>query len=97
MSNRAILNGYRHALRATRVAFAGDTTMLRAARDRLHAGMRHVPPEQEHLTPKGRADFLEDVAVYLQRNIVQGKRSSSKDSAATYRLRIHSGTQVDDN
>lgn len=98
MSNR-LLTAYRHVLRATSIAFANDTAMLLASRQRLKQGMLKIPDNQKHLTTQGRVDLLEDIALYLKRNVVQGKRVSvdSTTGAPKYHLNIHSETQLEDN
>ncbi|CEP61266.1 Mzm1p LALA0_S02e10528g [Lachancea lanzarotensis] len=92
MSTRmAALAAYRNGLRATRVAFSQDTRVLLAARTQMRDGMVH-PPNPE-LSPEQQISHLNDVAEFLRRNIVQGKKTEGDK----YALNIHKDTELGDN
>ncbi|AQZ09367.1 MZM1 (YDR493W) [Zygosaccharomyces parabailii] len=86
------LDAYRHGLRATRVAFNGDTRVLLAARAKMREGMLN-PPNPE-LTPEQQVQHLEDVALFLRRNLVQGTKEGDEEK---YHLNIHKETELGDN
>lgn len=89
---QAALNAYRHGLRATRTAFDGDARMLLAARAKMREGMEN-PPNPE-LSKEQQIQHLEDVAVFLRRNLVQGKKEGTGEK---YHLNIHGETELGDN
>lgn len=93
------LRAYRHALRATTIAFHGDTRMLLAARQQMRQGMIHPPEDQKDLSPEGRVQFLEDIALFLKRNVVQGRKVDVDPvtQEAQYHLNIHKDTELGDN
>lgn len=86
------LNAFRNGLRATRIAFDGDTRMLLASRAKMREGMEN-PPNPE-LSKEEQIKLLEDVAIFLKRNIVQGKKEGDEEK---YHLNIHSETELGDN
>ncbi|EDO17958.1 hypothetical protein Kpol_1054p3 [Vanderwaltozyma polyspora DSM 70294] len=96
-SQRA-LGAYRHGLRAARIAFQGDTTMLNAARLKMRQGMEKPNPE---LSKDQQISLMEDVALFLRRNLVQGKKikesTTTSDGKDVYRLNIHKDTELGDN
>lgn len=75
---------YRHLLRATRIAFAGDERVLSAARDQIRSGFRDkaslaasdpaVAPALKH---------AQEVTEFLKSNLVQGRREAD-DRYSTY-------------
>lgn len=86
------LNAYRHGLRATRVAFNGDSRMLLAARHKMRDGM--INPPNPELPVDKQVEHLEEVARFLRQNLVQGKKSGSEQR---YALNIHKDTELGDN
>lgn len=86
------LNAYRNGLRATRIAFNGDTRMLLASRAKMREGMEN-PPNPE-LSKEQQIKHLEDVATFLKRNLVQGRKEGSEEK---YHLNIHKETELGDN
>lgn len=91
-SNLRALNAYRHGLRATKVAFNGDTRMLLAARQKMREGM--INPPKPELPVDEQIQHLEEVARFLRQNLVQGKKSGSGER---YALNIHKDTELGDN
>lgn len=93
------LRAYRHALRATTIAFHGDTRMLLAARQQMKQGMIHPPENQKDLSPEGKVQLMEDIALFLRRNVVQGKKVDVDPitQATQYHLNIHKDTELGDN
>lgn len=94
---RRALIAYRHGLRAARIAFDQDTRMLLAARQQMRDGMIHPPNPEVPVTEQ--IKLMEDVALFLRKNVVQGKRVESRDPAEdpTYHLNIHKDTELGDN
>ncbi|AAS53709.1 AFR338Wp [Eremothecium gossypii ATCC 10895] len=90
-SSRA-LAAYRNALRATKVAFGEDVRMLVAARKAMRHGM--LAPDAS-LPVEDQITHMNDIATFLRRNLVQGKKVSGKDDV--YQLRIHEETELGDN
>ncbi|CAI4057842.1 hypothetical protein SUVZ_02G5970 [Saccharomyces uvarum] len=97
MSSRLkALDAYRHGLRATRIAFQNDTKVLLAARAKMRSGM--VSPPNPKLTTEEQVQHLEDVAVFLRRNLVQGQKVNDSDmKESRYHLNIHKDTELGDN
>ncbi|SCU94165.1 LAME_0F06392g1_1 [Lachancea meyersii CBS 8951] len=92
MSTRnSALAAYRNGLRATRVAFSQDTRVLLAARSQMRNGM--INPSNPELSPQEQINHLNEVAQFLRRNIVQGKRLEGDK----YALNIHDETELGDN
>ncbi|KAI8950115.1 hypothetical protein F4801DRAFT_362512 [Xylaria longipes] len=87
------LPAYRNLLRAARVAFQGDGTMLTAARSSIRQGFR-ANAALEPTSPEFPAavKHAEEVATILRQNVVQGKRDGDR-----YKLRIHEETERGDN
>lgn len=95
MSARA-LNAYRAALRSARIAFTNDITTLNAARSKIKEEMKsEVSTTNPKLDINGRIELLEQVSVFLKRNIVQGVKKEADDSR--YVLNIHKDTELGDN
>lgn len=96
---RQALRAYRHCLRATTVAFQGDARMLLAARSQLKQGMSSPPANQKGLSPEGRVQLLEDIALFLRRNVVQGRKVAVDPltQEPQYHLNIHRDTELGDN
>lgn len=92
MSNAA-LTAYRHALRATRLVFNGDAYMLNSARAKVKEGILN----NRTLTDKDETDkavqHLEEVAVFLTKNIVQGEKQKNE----RFHLKFHSKTELGSN
>lgn len=97
MSTRSkALNAYRHGLRAARIAFQNDTEVLLAARAKMRSGM--LSPPNPKLTTEEQVQHLEDVAVFLRRNLVQGKKvDCANKKEPRYHLNIHKDTELGDN
>ncbi|CCK72580.1 Mzm1p KNAG_0K02170 [Huiozyma naganishii CBS 8797] len=97
----AALTAYRHALRAARVAFQGDTAVLLAARSQMRSGM--LDPPDKTLSPAQQAQYMEDVATYLRRNVVQATRVNTaggppeQHHQPRFHLNIHGDTELGDN
>ncbi|KAK7737348.1 Mitochondrial zinc maintenance protein 1, mitochondrial [Cytospora paraplurivora] len=88
------LQAYRHLLRASRIAFAGDERVLSAARDQIRTGFRQnasLSPSDPAVAPA--LKHAEDVAEFLKANVVQGR----KEGEDRYKLRIHEYTERGDN
>lgn len=87
------LSAYRTALRATGVAFRGDTTVLNAARLKIKQGFE----ENRELSDAGKIDEeiqkLNEVSSFLIKNIVQGELKDGEK----YHLKFHSRTELGDN
>lgn len=98
-TSQKALRAYRHCLRATKVAFDGDTRMLLASRNQLRQGMISPPENQKDLSPEGRVQLLEDIALFLRRNVVQGQKVGTDPvtSEPQYHLNIHKDTELGDN
>ncbi|CAB4253594.1 similar to Saccharomyces cerevisiae YDR493W MZM1 Mitochondrial matrix protein with a role in maintaining the labile mitochondrial zinc pool [Maudiozyma barnettii] len=94
---RQALTAYRHGLRATRVAFNEDTRLLLAARQKMRQGM--LAPENPDIPIEKQIKLMEDVAQFLRKNIVQGKRveTTSSNEKPTYHLNLHKDTELGDN
>lgn len=89
------LAAYRHLLRATRVAFNEDTTLLTSARKQARSTFlanRSLALE----SPESIAAIAhaEDVAQFLRRNVVQGQKVEGDEK---YKLNIHEHTERGDN
>ena len=70
--------------------------MLLAARRQMREGMRN-PPDPS-IPFDDRVQLMEDVAVFLRRNIVQGVRVDGvSDGRPVYHLNIHKDTELGDN
>ncbi|ROV88449.1 hypothetical protein VSDG_09241 [Cytospora chrysosperma] len=85
---------YRHLLRATRIAFAGDERVLSAARDQIRTGFRDkasLSPSDPAVAPA--LQHAQEVAEFLKANLVQGR----KEADDRYKLRIHEYTERGDN
>ncbi|KAG0672453.1 Mitochondrial zinc maintenance protein 1, mitochondrial [Maudiozyma exigua] len=92
------LTAYRHGLRAARIAFNQDTRLLLAARQKMKQGMKK--PEQADLPVEQQIKLMEDVALFLRRNIVQGEKVDSTSSDSTkpiYHLNLHKDSELGDN
>ncbi|OBA22370.1 hypothetical protein METBIDRAFT_31280 [Metschnikowia bicuspidata var. bicuspidata NRRL YB-4993] len=91
--SRQALTAYRHALRATRVAFNGDNFMLLSARAKVKESIlanRNLSDEQE--TAKS-VQHLDEVAAFLAKNIVQGEKQEND----RYHLKFHAKTELGSN
>ncbi|ODV71014.1 Mzm1p CYBJADRAFT_121083, partial [Cyberlindnera jadinii NRRL Y-1542] len=84
------LAAYRHALKATQVAFQGDVALLNASRAEIRKGFNQ-PDETKSV--EERITHLEEVSKFLMSNIVQGKRQDN----GKIHLNIHEGTELGDN
>lgn len=87
------LAAYRHLLRATKIAFEGDSRVLDAARQQIRQGFR----EKATLGPSDAAvqpaiQHAEEVATFLRANVVQGRKEGD-----IFKLRIHGETERGDN
>jgi len=88
------LVAYRHLLRSTRLAFAGDAPLLKAARSEAHNAFRKNEALQSGELESA-VKHAEEVAKILRENVVQGKKIEGQDDR--YRLRIHEQTERGDN
>ncbi|KAK4117802.1 hypothetical protein N656DRAFT_794233 [Canariomyces notabilis] len=89
----AALQAYKNLLRASRIAFEGDTRMLDAARQQIRREFREkasLSPSDPTVQPA--IQHAEEVASFLKTNLVQGRREGDK-----YKLRIHQYTERGDN
>lgn len=91
------LNAYRHGLRAARIAFSQDTRLLLAARQKMREGMRN--PENPDLPMEKQIKLMEDVALFLRRNLVQGELvdKAAEGKKPTYHLNLHKDSELGDN
>ncbi|ANZ75705.1 BA75_02983T0 [Komagataella pastoris] len=88
------LKAYRNALRATSVAFKNDLPTLNAARNEIRTHMKSLEdPKGTNRSIDERLKLLEEVTVFLRRNIVQGRKVDEDK----YRLNIHKDTELGDN
>lgn len=95
-SQRA-LNAYRAALRSTRIAFGNDITTLNAARNQIKQEMKsEVSATNPKLDIPARIELLEQVSVFLKRNVVQGVKRKDVEETK-YTLNIHQDTELGDN
>lgn len=95
-SQRA-LNAYRTALRSTRIAFGNDITTLNAARNQIKQEMKsEVSATNPKLDIPARIELLEQVSVFLKRNVVQGVKRKDVEETK-YTLNIHQDTELGDN
>ncbi|KAF6810797.1 hypothetical protein CSOJ01_06129 [Colletotrichum sojae] len=88
------LAAYRHLWRAARIAFQGDERVLTAARQQIRQGFRDqaaLAPSDPSLGPA--IEKAEGIAMFLRRNVVQGKL----DESSVFKLRIHKDTERGDN
>ncbi|KAJ8145136.1 hypothetical protein OXX80_005178 [Metschnikowia pulcherrima] len=89
----SLSSAYRHALRATRVAFNGDNFMLLNARAKVKEGIL----ENKHLTGAEETEkavkHLDEVAAFLVKNIVQGEKQKND----RYHLKFHEKTELGSN
>ncbi|SMN19535.1 similar to Saccharomyces cerevisiae YDR493W MZM1 Mitochondrial matrix protein with a role in maintaining the labile mitochondrial zinc pool [Maudiozyma saulgeensis] len=94
---RQALTAYRHGLRAARVAFNEDTRLLEAARQKMKQGMK--TPENPDTPIEKQIKLMEDVAQFLRKNIVQGKKIENglNNEKPTYHLNLHKDTELGDN
>ncbi|KAH3669273.1 hypothetical protein OGAPHI_001394 [Ogataea philodendri] len=94
LANEA-LKAYRGALRATSIAFQGDLATLQAARAQIRSKMvLNVDPDMPEKSVEDRIKHLDQVSLFLRRNIVQGKKEEEDDK---YFLNIHNDTELGDN
>ncbi|PSS14819.1 hypothetical protein M430DRAFT_51493 [Amorphotheca resinae ATCC 22711] len=88
------LQAYRHLLRSTRIAFAGDAPVLHAARAEARNGFRQNAALSAGSPELAEAvKHAEEVAQILRHNVVQGK----KEGEDLYKLKIHEHTERGDN
>ncbi|RPA90313.1 hypothetical protein L873DRAFT_1782960 [Choiromyces venosus 120613-1] len=83
---------YLTLLRAARLAFAGDTKTLSAARARIRREFRHTPSTQRE-REAGLQKAL-DAAKILRENVVQGEFRADR---GVFRLRMHDEIERGDN
>ncbi|KAG7904671.1 hypothetical protein KL907_003547 [Ogataea polymorpha] len=90
------LSAYRGALRATSIAFNNDVAMLQAARTQIKSKMAlEVDPDMPDKSVEERIKHLNDVSLFLRRNIVQGRKEGDEENK--YFLNIHEDTELGDN
>lgn len=90
---RAAVTAYRHALRATRLAFKGDTYMMNAARGKVKEGILEKRDLRDEQEIEKAVTHLEEVAAFLVKNIVQGERQPND----RFQLKFHSKTELGSN
>lgn len=76
---------YRHLLRATRIAFAGDERVLSAARDQIRSGFRDkasLAPSDPAVAPA--LQHAQQVAEFLRSNLVQGRKEADDRYSTSY-------------
>ena len=90
----AVLHTYRALLRATRIAFASDTSTLRASRDFARQQFRENKklPSGSQEAAQG-IEHAQGVTQILRENVVQGRNVGGEK----YKLNIHEHTQRLDN
>lgn len=84
------IQAYRSALRATRVAFRGDSVLMDAARQKIREGFeanRELSKQEE--TEKAISE-INSVAKFLVKNVVQAEKQQSD----RYLLKIHDQTEL---
>lgn len=88
------LQAYRQLLRSTRLAFAGDTPLLHAARTEARNSFQANAALSVD-SPEATAAIVhaKEVAQILRENVVQGK----KEGEDLYKLNIHEHTERGDN
>lgn len=92
MMKNPALQAYKNSLKATFLAFKGDTAVLTASRIKIKEGIL----ENKHLTGttcEEEITKLEEVSKFLTKNIVQGQRQED----GKYFLNFHSNTELGDN
>ncbi|KAI9904464.1 hypothetical protein N3K66_000993 [Trichothecium roseum] len=89
------LAAYRHILRASRIAFAGDAPVLLAAQNQIRNEFRQKAALEDASGIQEAVRHAEGVAQFLRENLVQGKKMDGDD--AMYKLRIHEHTERGDN
>lgn len=87
------LKAYRHALRATRVAFPGDLYMLNAARTQVKDGIMANRKLADSAEIEKAVTHLDEVAAFLIKNIVQGELQKNE----RYHLKFHEKTELGSN
>jgi len=88
------LQAYRHLLRSTRIAFAGDARLLHAARvEARNAFQQNAALSPDSPETAAAVAHAEEVAQILKENVVQGKKGGDN----LYKLRIHEHTERGDN
>ncbi|KIN08087.1 hypothetical protein OIDMADRAFT_22915 [Oidiodendron maius Zn] len=88
------LQAYRHLLRSTGIAFAGDARLLHAARvEARKAFQQNTALSPDSPETAAAVAHAEEVAQILKENVVQGK----KEGDNLYKLRIHEHTERGDN
>lgn len=78
---------YRHLLRATRIAFDGDYTLLHAARVQARSGfdsLSSLDPSSEEA--QKHIQHAEGVATILRHNLVQGQQVEGSDAISTMKF-----------
>lgn len=89
------LAAYRHVLRATRVAFANDVSLLHASRDQARNTFKKNASMllASSLEAETQIQHAEEVAKVLRRNVVQGEHVDED----RWKLNIHQETERGDN
>lgn len=93
MSHKQALQAYRAALRATRVAFNGDSVVLNSARNKIREGFEENRSMSDQQEIEKAVTDLNEVAKFLVKNIVQGEQE--KDGR--YFLKFHDKTELGSN
>lgn len=93
MSQNPALQAYRTALRATRIAFNGDNTVLNSARLRIREGFESNRTLSDGQEIEKAVKDLNEVALFLVKNIVQGEPKED----GRYFLKFHEKTELGSN
>ncbi|KAK6341728.1 Mitochondrial zinc maintenance protein 1, mitochondrial [Orbilia brochopaga] len=91
------LQAYRALLRASRLAFQGDSTLLAASHREIRTQFersRDAAASPDDAPPSDKIKHAFEVATYLRRNVVQAVKT---DGDEVFRLRIHDETERGDN
>ncbi len=96
MSTRdGALKAYRAALRAMNLTFRGDREVMTAAKTKLKNEMKAAKSKDHpEMNVEERINLLNQVAIYLTKNIVQGVKEKDDN---TYMLRFHEKTETNKN
>ncbi|KAK6543268.1 Mitochondrial zinc maintenance protein 1, mitochondrial [Orbilia ellipsospora] len=91
------IQAYRSLLRASRLAFQGDSRLLLASQHQIRSQFereRDNPESEAKDTADSKIQHAFEVAKYLRQNIVQAAKAEGED---TFKLRIHDETERGDN
>ncbi|TKA28338.1 hypothetical protein B0A50_03805 [Salinomyces thailandicus] len=95
-NNRFVVRAtYRHLLRATSIAFKGDTETLQASRALAHQTFQTNAHKLEpnSLEASTAVAHAQGVAQILREHVVQGRKKPGAEDSENYKLNIHEHTQ----